>query len=89
MKKRKTIQEVEPIINQTLRIVIRDCDFSILQLAEKACVNRSSLQNFYLGKKDISGKSMSKVFEVLPDESKKQFSTLILEPFKVKGEDKN
>ncbi len=79
MKKRKTIHSVEPIINQKLREVIRDCDLSIQELAEKAGVNRSSLQNFYQGKKDISGKSISKVFLALPDKSKEQFSMIILQ----------
>ena len=89
MKKRKVINSVEPIINQILRVVIRDSEFSIQELAEKANIHRGSLQNFYLGKKDISGKSMSKIFQVLPHKSKKQFSKLILEPPRDSEKDKN
>ncbi len=79
MKKKKTINSVEPIVNQSLREVIRDSDFSIQELATKAGINRSGLQNFYQGKADIKGSSISKILNVLPYELKEQFSTLILQ----------
>jgi len=79
VKKNKSIETtVGPIFNQTLREIIRDCDLSILKIAALAKVSRSNLQTFYQGKKDCTGSYTSKVFQVLPEKSQKQFAKLLL-----------
>ena len=77
MKKNKNIELVGPIFNRTLREVIRDCDLSIVKITSLAKISRSNLPTFYQGKKDFTGSSTSKVFQVLPEKSQRQFVALL------------
>jgi len=87
VKKKKVIESVNPIFNQTLREVIRDCDLNILKIANLTKLGQGNLYRFCQGKTDIQGTSISKILEILPEKSQKQFSELLLK--KIEEQKKN
>lgn len=67
------------MISEKMREVIQKSELPLSEISKLSGLTYSRVHDFVSGKRDFNGKSLSKVFRILPRESQELFSRLILE----------